>query len=95
MSWFTLFFESMFPLLIWWKPVRGWLLLCGVLFHIGILVMMNVAPFSVASVVAYPVLMTAGEWESVEQRLRSAWGRWREGADHQVVDSPPKVGSTN
>jgi hypothetical protein len=69
-SCFTLLFECGFPLLIWWRRTSHWVLLAGVLMHIGILLMMNVGPFSYVAIAAYPVLLhpqTAERW----------WMRWK------------------
>jgi hypothetical protein len=69
-SWFTLLFECGFPLLIWWRRTSHWVLLAGVFTHIGILLLMNVGPFSYVAIAAYPVLLhpqTAERW----------WMRWQ------------------
>lgn len=57
MSWVTVLFEAGFPLLIWWRRANPWLLLCGLLLHIGIFLLMNVGPFSFVSLAAYPILL--------------------------------------
>lgn len=57
MSWFTLAFEGGFPFLIWWRKTAPWLLLAGLGLHLGIFLTMNVGPFSVVAIVAYPVLL--------------------------------------
>ena len=70
MSWTTLVFEAGFPFLWWFKRVRPWLLLTGVGFHIGILVLMNVPNFTTASLALYPLLLTPDEYTAWRERLR-------------------------
>jgi len=57
MCWWTLLFECGFPFLVWWKRANPPLLLLGALFHVGLLLMMQVGPFGFVSLAAYPVLM--------------------------------------
>ena len=70
-SWFTLAFECGFPLLIWWRRTSHWVLLGGVLMHIGILLMMNVGPFSYVAIAAYPALLHP-------ETARAWWERWQQ-----------------
>lgn len=83
MSWFTLIFELLFPFLIWLRRTNPWILLAGILFHLGLLVLMDVGPFGFVALSAYPVLLhpeTARElWGTIEDSLRSrapALSRW-------------------
>lgn len=57
MSWWTLFFECTFALFILFRRTNPWVLLLGVGMHLGILLMMNVGPFSYVVFGAYPVLL--------------------------------------
>jgi hypothetical protein len=69
-SWLTLAFECGFPFLIWWRRTSHWVLLVGIMMHLGILLLMNVGPFSYVAIAAYPVLLhpqTAQAW----------WQRWQ------------------
>ena len=77
MSWTTLVFEAGFPFLWWFKRIRPWLLLTGVGFHIGILVLMNVPNFTTASLALYPLLLPPDEYAQWRDRLREAWSRFR------------------
>ena len=77
MSWTTLIFEAGFPFLWWFKRVRPWLLLTGIGFHVGILVLMNVPNFTTASLALYPLLLTPDEYVTWRERLRAGWGRLR------------------
>lgn len=62
MSWSTLVFEAGFPLAVWFRWTRIPWLVVGVLFHLGILVMMNVPNFCIASVIGYPLLLRPDEY---------------------------------
>ena len=73
MSWGTLIFEGGFPFLWLIRRIRPWLLLMGLGFHLGILVMMNVPNFTVASLVAYPMLLNPEQWGRVQDRIARLW----------------------
>lgn len=75
-SWFTVLFEASFPFLIWWRRLNPYLLLCGALMHLGILVLMNVGPFSFVALAAYPLMLHP----AVGQRLYARWQGRRQGA---------------
>jgi hypothetical protein len=57
MGWVTIGFECAFPLLVWVRRTNPWILLAGVAFHLGLLVLMQVGPFPAVSLAAYPVLL--------------------------------------
>jgi len=78
MAWGTLVFEAGFPILYWFKKIRPWLLLLGVGFHLGILVLMNVPNFTFASFVMYPVLFMPREYDEISARVRGHWGSLRQ-----------------
>ncbi len=52
-TYFTLIFEIYFPALIWPKKIRGWVLLAGVLLHVGIGLTMGLVFFSAVMVAGY------------------------------------------
>jgi hypothetical protein len=56
-SWLTLVFEAGFPLLVWFRRTNPLLLAMGAMMHLGILLLMNVGPFSYCALAAYPVLL--------------------------------------
>lgn len=78
LTWGTLAFECAFPLLIWFRPIRPWLLLAGVAFHVGIDVLMQVPLFSWTMICAYIVFVPDERVErwmnAVEQRIRRLRG---------------------
>ncbi len=57
MARFTLIFEGSFPFLIWLRRVNPFVLIAGVLFHLGVAVTMNVGTFFWVSLAGYPVLL--------------------------------------
>ncbi len=59
----TLVFELSFPILIWFKKPRPWLLAYGVLFHAGIDALMVIPIFSYIMISTYPVFLEDGEIE--------------------------------
>jgi hypothetical protein len=73
LTWGTLAFECAFPLLIWFRPLRPWLLLAGVAFHLGIEVLMQVPLFSATMLCSYIMFVpdeTVERWmNALERRL--------------------------
>lgn len=74
LTWGTLAFECAFPLLIWFRPLRPWLLLAGIAFHVGIDVLMQVPLFSWTMICAYIMFVpdeTTERWmNALEQKIR-------------------------
>ena len=56
-SWVTLLAECSFPFLIWFRRTNPWILTLAASMHLGILLVMNVGPFSFISLCAYPILL--------------------------------------
>lgn len=76
----TLLFEVYFPVLVWLKVTRRWLLLFGVALHAGIAVSVGLVFFSVAMVSTYFVYIPPESLEEVFRKLRvpAKWvGAWR------------------
>lgn len=71
MSWITLVFEASFPLLVWVRRLRPWLLLIAGSFHLGIMLLMNVNTFSLVALAAYPVLLEPADFARIRDRLRA------------------------
>lgn len=57
MTWGTLVFELAFPVLVWFRKARYWVLLSGVLFHLGIDVLMMIPMFSWIMIVSYTAFL--------------------------------------
>jgi hypothetical protein len=52
-TWSALGYQLLFPILVWVKPVKKWLLLVGVLFHLAIALLMGVADFGIVMILSY------------------------------------------
>jgi hypothetical protein len=59
-TWGTLLFEVSFPLLIWFRRLGPWLLVCGALFHLCIEVTLRLGIFSYAMMAVYVPFLSAG-----------------------------------
>jgi hypothetical protein len=55
LTWGTLLFELAFPVLIWSRRLRLWVIAAGVLFHLGIDLTMTIPMFSAVMIVSYAV----------------------------------------
>jgi len=75
LAWFTVGFECLFPVAIWFRRTSGWILLAGIVFHVGILLTMSVGAFSLISIAPYPVLAHPDVWRRFEGRVEAvrAW----------------------
>ena len=72
MCWITLIFEAGFPLFVMLRRTNPLILLVGVGFHLGLLALMNVGPFGLISLSAYPVLLHPDVARDAWTRL-TAW----------------------
>lgn len=80
MSWITLVFEAGFPVLWCFKRIRPWLLLAGLGFHLGILLLMNVPNFTAASIALYPVLALPADYVRYRDNALAWWAKVRPSA---------------
>ena len=58
-SWFTILFELAFPFLIWFNFFRIPLLLIGIIFHLGIILFLNLPDFGVMMIICYAIFLNA------------------------------------
>jgi len=57
MSIATMAFEGLFPFLVFSRRTNPWWLIIGTAFHLSLVVLMSVGPFSIVTLCAYPVLL--------------------------------------
>jgi hypothetical protein len=69
MSWWTLIFETTFPILCWFRRTNPWCLLAGAGLHLGIFMLMNVYMFSWIALCVYPILLHPTAFRWVKARL--------------------------
>jgi hypothetical protein len=69
----TLLLELAFPLLVWSRRARPWVLACGVAFHLGIELTMAIPIFSSVMIASYAAFLTDEESERLVARICS----WR------------------
>ena len=73
-TYFTLAWELLFPLLVWWRPCRTAVLLLGVSFHLGIYLLLRIEDFSWIMIGSYAVFYTDREWVRARRGLRNFTG---------------------
>ncbi len=71
----TLVFELAFPLVVWFRRLRPWVLLAGVGFHVGIDVVMVIPIFSFIMIATYPVCLDDQDMARLRTLLGRALGR--------------------
>ena len=69
MTWGTLVFELSFPVLVWLRKTRYLVLLSGVLFHLGIDVLMIIPMFSWIMIVSYAAFLDDDVVRRVARRV--------------------------
>jgi hypothetical protein len=74
MTWTALAFELGFSFLVWFRPLRRWVLLMGIGLHLGILLIMEIGWFSQVTLCWY-VLFVSGETISDWLHRTTAWLR--------------------
>ncbi|MBK7652754.1 MAG: HTTM domain-containing protein [Flammeovirgaceae bacterium] len=57
MGWSVIIFEISFSLLIWFKKLRVLFLLTGILFHLGIIVLLGFPDFGLVMIICYAVFL--------------------------------------
>jgi hypothetical protein len=75
MTWGTLAFELGFSFLVWFRPLRRWVLLIGVSLHVGIFLVMEIGWFSQITLCWYVLFVSS---ESVSRFMHRA-GAWLRG----------------
>lgn len=67
LTWVTLLYQAVFPILIWWKKGKPYLLVAGVMFNVGIGIAMGLLDITVVMIAAYAILLD----EAAIKKLRS------------------------
>lgn len=61
-TWFTIAFQFLFPFLVWFKKLKKPILFIGIIFHIGIFILMRIDNFSLIMIACYAVFFTNKEY---------------------------------
>lgn len=69
LTWGTLLFELTFPVLVWWRRARPWLLAAGVLFHLAIDVTMVIPMFSYIMIASYAAFLDDEDVAAIARRI--------------------------
>lgn len=77
LTFFGLMYQTAFPLLVWWKRTKRWILWAGVLFHVGILITMRIPDFALAMLLGYTLFLSDKSALRTREALRAAGGRLR------------------
>ncbi len=70
-TYFTLFFELLFPLAIWNKSLRNIFMLSGILIHIGIFFFMMIYDFQVIFIMIYGFFISNNEWITLTNKIKN------------------------
>ncbi len=90
-TWGTLFIEFIIWNLIWWKPARYWVMLTGVLLHLGIEYFMNLPMFEWAFMFTYILFIDPEDMTKMWNKLK-AWVEAKFGPPHVMVFDSDNLG---
>lgn len=68
-TYFIIFFEIFFCILIWLKYFRNFMLISGIILHLGIFIFMMIFDFEIIFISTYGFFLTNTEWENTLNRL--------------------------
>lgn len=68
-GWSVIVFEISFSLLVWFKKLRITFLLTGVLFHLGIILLLGLPDFGLVMIICYSVFMPIKEESKGQQKI--------------------------
>jgi len=69
-SWTTIVFQLTFPIFIFIKQTKKWIILTGVLLHIGIFIMMKIDNFSLLMISCYAIFFTDKQYCDILTKLK-------------------------
>lgn len=69
MGWSVIIFEISFSLLIWFKKLRVLFLLTGILFHLGIIVLLGLPDFGLVMIICYTVFLPIKDSSKSQQKI--------------------------
>jgi hypothetical protein len=70
MSWLVIVFELLFPVLIWFRQTRLWLLLFGILFHLVIFFALSLPDFGLIMILSYLIFLNDDDYARVKRFLQ-------------------------
>ncbi len=70
-TYFTLLFELYFPILIWIKAIRPFIIVSGILLHLGIYIFMMIYDFQTVFIAVYGFFITNSEWLQIKKFLEN------------------------
>ncbi len=68
-TYFTIIFEIAFPFLIWFKETKYWIILSGIILHIGIWIFMRIDNFSWIMIGTYFIFINDQEYMSIKNKI--------------------------
>jgi hypothetical protein len=65
----SILYQALFPILIWSKKIKPYLLIAGVLFHLGIAIFMGIFSFGLIMILSYAIFLNEKQIEWIAKRL--------------------------
>lgn len=70
LTWFTILFQLMFPVLVWFSKTKKMMLILGILLHLGIFLFMRIDNFSYVMLACYAVFFTDSEFRFFKTKIK-------------------------
>ncbi|MEZ4936538.1 MAG: HTTM domain-containing protein [Crocinitomicaceae bacterium] len=69
LTYLALLYQVAFPLLVWNKKIKPYLLFVGVLFHLGIAIMMGIFSFGLVMIISYSLFLNDRQLEKIKKKM--------------------------
>jgi hypothetical protein len=70
LSWIVILFELSFPVLVWFRQTRLWVLLFGIVFHLVIFFVLTLPDFGLIMILSYLIFLNDNDYERVKRLLQ-------------------------
>lgn len=69
----TILFEIFFPVLVWFKKTKNYVLISGILMHLGIYFFMMIYDFEILFIMIYGFFITSSQWSVFLKKYKIKW----------------------
>ena len=70
LTYLSILYQISFPILVWNKRIKPYLLIAGVLFHLGIAILMGIFSFGLIMIISYSLFLDDKQVEKIGKKIR-------------------------
>lgn len=74
LSWLTILFELTFAGLVWFKRLKYYVLILGILFHFTIIVMLSLPEFGILMILSYLIFLNDEDYDRIRSKVKLLQG---------------------